>query len=153
MKAIEYLTRAKRLDEQINNKLHQIACLRSMAAKVDASGARAGGGQYPNPDRLQNAVLRIVEAEKALDRDIDRLMEIKMEIGETIAEVRDMNQRTVLEKRYLCFMNGREIAEEMHYTGRWIRHFLAEGIRAVQEILDRKEEGETVRKPLRASEG
>jgi len=110
-----------------------------MAANVKANLSGNSGGHVPNPDRLQNMVLRIVEAEKELDLEIDRLLEVKLEIAQTIAEVENMNQRTVLEKRYLCFMNGRQIAEEMNYSLRWVRLQLAEALETVQKILDREE--------------
>ena len=60
--------------------------------------------------------------ERALDRDIDRLIDLKREIAEVIAAVPDMRYRTLLEYRYLCGWSWRRIARTMNYSEDWTRH-------------------------------
>ena len=60
--------------------------------------------------------------ERALDRDIDRLIDLKREIAEVIAAVPDMRYRTLLEHRYLCGWGWRRIARTMNYSEDWTRH-------------------------------
>ena len=60
--------------------------------------------------------------ERALDRDIDRLIDLKREIAEVIAAVPDMRYRTLLEYRYLCGWGWRRIARTMNYSEDWTRH-------------------------------
>ena len=60
--------------------------------------------------------------ERALDRDIDRLIDLKREIAEVIAAVPDMRYWTLLEYRYLCGWGWRRIARTMNYSEDWTRH-------------------------------
>ena len=80
MKAIDYLSQAYRLEDQINSKLEQISRLRSMATKVTSCWEGIQVFHYRNNTSLQDAVVRIMEAEEALNRDIDELVSLKLEI-------------------------------------------------------------------------
>ena len=52
-----------------------------------------------------------------------------------IDRVEDVRVRLILEKRYLCFRDWREIAAEMNYSLRYVQEKHREGLRAVQRIL------------------
>lgn len=60
-----------------------------------------------------------------------RLYDVKREILGVINMVGDSTYRTLLVMRYIRFMKWEEIAEEMHYTYKWI-HILHK--RAIKEI-------------------
>ena len=80
MKAIDYLSQAYHMDDQINSKLEQISRLRSMATKVTSCWEGVHVFHSRNNTSLQDAVVRIMEAEEALNRDIDELVSLKLEI-------------------------------------------------------------------------
>ena len=129
MTAKEYLSQARRLDQAINVRLERIAHLRSLvsgrAAKVDGMPHGGRGGDWTD------TVIKIDEMARALDKDIDRLIELKREIAAAIADVPDVRYRTLLEYRYLCGWSWLRIAHTMHYSEDWVRH--AHG-RALQVI-------------------
>ena len=120
MTARDYLSQARVLDQAINARLERIARLRALvngrAARTD--GMPRGGTGIDWTD----TVVKIDEMERALDRDIDRLIDLKREIAEAIAAVPDMRYRTLLEYRYLCGWSWRRIARTMNYSEDWTRH-------------------------------
>lgn len=126
MTARDYLSQARVLDQAINARLERIARLRALvsgrAARTDGmprGGAGSAGSTFFD---WTETVVKIDEMERALDRDIDRLIDLKREIAEVIAAVPDMRYRTLLEYRYLCGWSWARIARAMHYGEDWVRH-------------------------------
>ena len=76
--------------------------------------------------------------EEELEKQISRLVDLRIEIAATIGQVRNENYRLILEKRYLCFLPWDEIACEMHYSRRWVlkSHDLA--VEVVEKLLAEK---------------
>ena len=119
MTAKEYLGQAYRLDQEISNKLEQILVLRSLTQKVTVAYDSEPVSRTRNVTSLQDSIVRLMEAEEGLNRQIDRLVDLKIEIADCIAEVSNQSYRTLLEKRYLCFQSWERIAADMRCTVRW----------------------------------
>ena len=139
MNAKEYLNQAYRLEQRVQSKLEQIEALRSLASHMTA-----GLGQEPvvhtrNNTSMQDTVIRILEAEQELNREIDELVDIKAEIKRTIDLIPDVTMRLVLEKRNLCFEKWEQIAVDMYYSLRSVQEKHRVAVRLVQEILDERE--------------
>ncbi len=136
-KAYDYLSRAWWLDEEINTKLQQLESLRSAVDMVSGFFGKEKITSSRNDDAVQVHVLRIMDAEEELNRYIDRLIDLKKEIGEMINRIGDIRVRLVLEKHYLCFLPWAQIADEMHYSLRWVRAMHKAGLEEVQRILEK----------------
>lgn len=126
MTARDYLSQARVLDQAINARLERIARLRALvsgrAARTDGMPRGGTGSAGSTFFDWTDTVVKIDEMERALDRDIDRLIDLKREIAEVIAAVPDMRYRTLLEYRYLCGWSWARIARAMHYGEDWVRH-------------------------------
>ena len=126
MTAKDYLSQARVLDQAINARLERIARLRALvsgrAARTDGMPRGGTGSAGSTFFDWTETVLKIDEMERALDRDINRLIDLKREIAEAIAAVPDMRYRTLLEYRYLCGWSWRRIARTMNYSEDWTRH-------------------------------
>lgn len=133
MTAKEYLGQAYRLDQRINSKLQQVDSLRSLTQKVTASYDGEVVSRTRNVTSLQDTIIRLMEAEEELNRQIDELVDLKMDIAKLIQQVHSESYRLILEKRYLCFLQWDQIAAEMHYSRRWV---LNKHDRAV-EVIDK----------------
>ena len=136
MDAHEFLSRAYRLDQQIQSKMEQLSRIRAYAAgttscfgdvKVQVSGPEC---------RVENAVLRIMEEERVINEEIDRLVEIKREIREVISRVNDVTCRLLLEKRDLLFEPWPKVCTDMHMSLRSAQTRHKDAVGMVQEILD-----------------
>lgn len=120
MTAKEYLQQAYRLDQRINSKIEQVASLNELATKCTSSLT----GMPRNPNRatsmMADAVDKIIDLQAEINRDIDRLVDLKREIVTVIKAIENPEYQTLLEKRYLCFLTWEQIAVDMGYDLRWL---------------------------------
>lgn len=136
LKAEEFLSRAYRLDQQIQSKVDQLTRLR---ASIGSSGLRYGNIKVKTsgPDSMvEKAVLRIMEEEQAINDEIDRLVETKHQIREVISRVQDVECRLLLEKRNLLFETWPKICLDLGMSLRWAQTKYREAVEIVQGILD-----------------
>ena len=74
---------------------------------------------------------KIIDLQEEINRDIDRLVDLKREIMGVIKAVPDVEYQTILEKRYLCFISWEQIAVDMNYS---IQHIHRMHSKALGEI-------------------
>ena len=102
MRAKEYLSQVRFLDERITCKLADAARLQDMATRITPilreDGVSGGGGA---PDRLADAVAKIVDLKAEINRDIDRLVDKKRDIAAKLGKLTDRRYYAVLFRRYL----------------------------------------------------
>ena len=139
MTATEYLGQAYRLDQRINSKLQQVESLRSLTRKVTASYDGETVFHTRNVTSLEDTIFRLMEAEEELNRQIDELVVLKMDISRMINRVRNESLRLILEKRYLCFLQWDQIAAEMHYSRRWVLKRHARAVEVVDKLMTERE--------------
>ena len=115
MTAKEYLSQAYRLDQRIDSKIEQVASLNDLATKCTATIS----GMPHNPSRstslMADTIDKIVDLQAEINRDIDRLVDLKREIMTVVKAVDNPEYQTLLEKRYLCFLHWEQIAVDMNY--------------------------------------
>ena len=120
MTAKEYLEQAIRLDQRINTKIEQVASLNALATKCTFTI----NGMPHSPDKsrstMADAIEKIIDLQEEINRDIDRLIDLKCEIVSVIKAVDNPEYQTILEKRYLCFMQWKQIAADMEYDLRYL---------------------------------
>ena len=126
------------LEQQIQSKLQQISSLRSLATSVQSFAGNEPVVHNRNVTALEDVVIKIIQEEEELNQEIDRLVDLKREIRDTIADVKDLNQRLVLEKRHLCFLTWEQIAKDLGHTERWAQMKQQQALMVVQQILDRR---------------
>lgn len=79
---------------------------------------RTGGTNQSS--RVENAVCRLIELEKDLDKEIDRLIDETKLAKEMIAGLEDSRHRDILTYRYLNGWSWDKIAREMDYERRYV---------------------------------
>ena len=134
MNAKEYLRQAWNIDQRIKDKLDQVARLKEMTTNVTSVISDMPRNATPNPKKMEDAVLRLAEMESEIDADIGSLVNLKIEIMQTIWRVEDANCRTLLEMRYISFKSWEEIAAAMGITVRWLHRLHAKALRLVGEF-------------------
>ena len=113
MSAKEYLSQAMYIDQRINSKLEQVMTLRETATKATATLSDMPRSDSPNLQSMENTSVKIVDLENEINRDIDRLVDLKAEVRQLIAALENPEQQLILELRYLCFKQWSAIMEEM----------------------------------------
>jgi seryl-tRNA synthetase len=131
MKAKEYLGKAYRLDQRINSKLDQVASLNELATK--ATSTLSDMPKNPNKaiSTMENTICKIIDLQDEINKDIDRLVDLKTQIVTTIKNIENYEYQTLLEKRYLCFYTWEQIAVDMDYS---IQHIYRLRDKALLEV-------------------
>lgn len=112
----QYLGQAYRLDQRINSKLKQVSLLRGNAMNLSINMKEISIQTSRDNARMENTLLKIIDQEREIDEEIDRLVDLKAEIKKVIDGVENIEFRLILELRYLCFRSWEEIAAEMDYS-------------------------------------
>lgn len=115
MTAKEFLSRAYLLDQQINCKLEQISTLRELACRCTSNITDERVNSTKDNSKMENIILKIVDLEREINIDIDRLVDLKKEISIAIATVKNPVHRLILELRYITGKDWQAIADELHY--------------------------------------
>lgn len=137
MNVRELLNSHYEISNAIDAKLEVIAELKSLATKVTASAFSESHGSGTYTDRVGRTTARIIDLENEINDEIDRLVEIKIEIKCLIAEVTDSVRRTILERRYILSESWEAIAKKLGYSP---RHIMRMHNQTVEE-LERKYDG------------
>ncbi|QNH55494.1 sigma-70 family RNA polymerase sigma factor [Selenomonas timonae] len=102
-----------------------------MATKTTTVLSDMPGSATKNPHKLSDVVVKLVEQEEEIDREIDRLVSLRAEIYGVIQAVEDMDERLVLEMRYMGYHTVTEIARRMEVGERQIYRIHERGLQSV----------------------
>ena len=112
----EFLNQAYRIDQRINSKLEQIISLHALATKATSTLSDMPVSKTESQSKMAEIIAKIVDLEAEINRDIEKLIEIKQNIVSTIKKVQNPELQTLLELRYLCFRTWEQVALEMDYS-------------------------------------
>lgn len=129
---IRYLKRYITLDREIDRKLEEVTRWRSKLTRVTpihTNEPKGGGSIY---GRTEDIITKIVDLEAEMNRDIDRLVDLRCEIGEVIESIKDDRERLLLQYRYLDGRTFEWIAAEMHYSWRQIHYIHVRGLKQIR---------------------
>lgn len=120
MTAKEYLSQALLLDHRIDSKIEQIASLNALATKCTSAITGMPHNPSPSQSTMADAICKIVDLQELLKKDLSTLVDLKREIMGVINGIENDEYKTVLEKRYLCFLSWEQIAVDMGYEMSWL---------------------------------
>ena len=132
MTAKDYLLQARFLDDRINSKTQQIASLNELAAKCTTTFSDMPRNPNRGHSRVEDCVIKIIDLEDSIKKDIEKLVDLKKEIMGVIKAVPNVEYQTLLEKRYLCFITWEQIAVDMNYS---MQHIHRMHSAALKEII------------------
>ncbi len=127
-----YLSQARYLDTRIKSKLQQVDSLNELATTCTSVLTGMPRNPSGSVSRMADAVCKIVDLQNDINRDIDKLVDLKKEIMGVIKAVINPEHQTLLEKRYLCFLSWEKIAVDMGYDLRYTHKL---HIRALEECI------------------
>ncbi len=142
MNAKEYLSQALWLDQRVNTKLEQLQTLRDLSMRVSANLTveKVAGGNNKK-GHMENTVVRIVDLEKEIKKDLERSIAIKAEIMNAISQVDDPIGQIILEMRYINGKGWDEISGSLNYKDSSIFKIHS---RALKEVNRIKKEGSKI---------
>ena len=124
MTAKDYLKQAYRLDNRINSSIAEIERLRRMANSIGAPGFEEHfNPNHPTEAPFVRRLERIWELEKAIDAEIDKLVDLKEQMRGVIEKVSNPDEQMVLRYRYIHNMTWEQIGDELHADSRTVRRW------------------------------
>jgi len=124
----EYLGMCSKLDGIINSKLEYLERLKSLIYKTsNMSDVRVSDSSKDNTERL---IVKIIDLQDEINRDIDSLVDLKREIRELISKVEPFELRSILDLKYVCGLRLEDVALKLNYS---IRHIMRLHAKALSE--------------------
>lgn len=134
-----YLQQIRLYDSHINTKLEELQHLKEMVTRITPTlkdDVVSGGNSQ---DKLADAVVKIVDLEAEIDREIDSYVNAKQEISSVLDGIVDPDQLQVLHKRYVQYKTFEQIACDMNMTYRNVCYIHGKALLAVREIMSSAE--------------
>lgn len=124
MTAKEYFAQAYRLDQRINSDLEEIRKIREMAVSMSSPSlgdrvCHSRSTTAPFTRRIEN----IVDLEREVNDEIDRLVALKRQMRTVIESVANINERVVLDYRYVHCCSWQTIARKLFVDERTARRW------------------------------
>ena len=138
MNAKEFFQRNYYLEQRVNSRLRRLSDLRQLAGRVTSSLGGEPVSGSADVHKLDGTIAKIVDMEREINEDIDRLVDAKREAMAVIRQVEHPDQQLVLELRYLDFKSWPSIAEEMELSPRWVQTLHGRALAAVENIFSQK---------------
>ena len=133
MTAKEWLIRARKMSGRLR------ALQESKAqAFARATNAVLGGSERVSGGEPGDKLAAYAEVSLAVDRQIEKLEQVRAEILQVIGQVEDNTLATLLTEYYVNDKTWEEVAVQMQYSWRWVRRLHARALDQVQEILDNR---------------
>ena len=119
MTAKEYLQQIRKIDLLIQNKLEQAQELRS---KLEVQGINfesdGSTSATRNVTKMNDLIVSVVTLEDEINQQIDLLINKKREVMELIDSLDNVDEISLLYKRYFNYMSWEEIAVNMKISYR-----------------------------------
>lgn len=132
--AKQYLEQAYRLNQFIQSSQQELADLRVMSeciSGIDYSKEKVQSS-HSNDAGFAKIVEKIIELERAIKRDIEKMLSLKLEIRTAIDAVQNSDERLLLKYRYLNFMKWEEICVKMQISIRTAHRIHATAINNIK---------------------
>ena len=112
-------------------KLEQTSNLRSRLTSINVSMSERVQSSL-DPDKFTNTISKIVELEKEINDDIDKLVDLKSIARKAIESLDDDVEKMVLYKRYFENKTFEQISVELNYSWRRIHQFHGDALKKLE---------------------
>lgn len=137
MEAKEYLKQVEKLDLRIKNKLIEQQQWRNIAlgitANMDGERVQSSGAK----SKMADSIDKCVDMEAQIDEMVDRLIDLKKEVIQTIEGLDSATEYNVLHMRYIQYKSLQEIADHYGYDYGWATTTHGRALKSTQAILDK----------------
>ena len=113
----DFFERARHLDDAINSQVAELTHLRDLSMKISSSRLEERiSHSAPQEAPYAKWVERIVDKEKEINAEIDKLVAVKLEISDYISTIENAEWQSLLRNRYVLCRQWSEVAEAMGYS-------------------------------------
>lgn len=135
-----YLEKVEMIDSIIKNKLIEQRQWKDVALGITANMGGERVQSSGSKSKMADAVEKCVDIEREIDGLVDKLIDTKKEVIQTIERLNSPIEYNVLHMRYIQFKDLQSIADHYHKEYGWATTTHGRALKSVQDILDRREE-------------
>nr|DAT76422.1 MAG TPA: Protein of unknown function (DUF1492) [Caudoviricetes sp.] len=130
----EYMEEAYLVDQIIDAKLEQVQSLKELSTKATSTISDMPRSATPNLKQMETVICKLVDLQREINCDIDRLVDLKRERMQVIKYLDRPEQRVVLELRYLNFKKWSVIASITGFSIRQLYRIHDEALNSLKKI-------------------
>ena len=128
----EFLSIAFYLERQIKSKENQLQYLRSHVIYVTPSILDMPNCSVTEKSRKEKTLLKIMELEDYINKEIIKLIGLKKEIESAIKAINNISCETILEMRYLEYLSWSDIAIRLNVSQNHVYYLHRKALRLVR---------------------
>ncbi len=136
MNGKQYLLKIRTIDLMIDTKLAQVKILRERLTSISSPSMGDRIQCTLDPDKFSEPISNIIELEKEINRDIDRLIDYKREARGLIEQMTEDIEKIILYKHYFEGKSFEQIAVECNYSWRWIISLHGSALKNFEKIIN-----------------
>ena len=136
-----YLERVEMIDSIIKNKLIERQQWMDIALGITANMGGEKVKSSGSQSNMADAIGKCVDMETEIDRLVDKLIETKKEVIQTIEQLDSPIEYNILHMRYIQFKDLQSIADHYGKEYGWATTTNGRAVANVQRILDERKEG------------
>ena len=130
----DFLNQAYRLDQRIQSKIEQLDSLNALATRASATLSDMPRNPNRSISSMADTICKIIDLQEEINKEVDRLVDLKTEIVSIIKAVPNLEHQMLLELRYLCFKTWEQIAVDMNYGVRNIYNLHGAALKDIPPI-------------------
>lgn len=139
--AQKYLEQVEKIEAIIRNKLIEkkqwLDIALGITANTEGERVQSSGSQ----SRMADAVGKCVDVEREIDEYVDKLIDTKRDVTQTIEQLDSPTEYRLLHLRYIQYKTLWQIAEDYDKDYGWVTTTHGRALKHVQQILNGREEG------------
>ena len=138
-----FLERVEKIESVIENKLIEQRQWRELAECITANmdGERVQTSKTTQ-STMANAVLNCVVMEEEIAKAVEKLIEEKQKVTQTIEKLYSPTEYRILHMRYIQHINLVDIADRLDREYTWVTTTHGRALKHLQNILDRRADNE-----------
>ena len=136
--ALIFLESVEHIDVDIDNLLADRQQWEDLKTKITASMDGERVQSSGEKDSMAMAVIRCMEAEKEIDREVSKLATQKKKVTQTIVRLYSPIEKAVIHKRFIQYMTLHDIADHYGKSYDWAKDTCRKGVSHIQAILNKK---------------
>lgn len=136
--AQQYLAQVEKIETIIKNKLIEQRQWKDIALGITANMGGERVQSSGSRSKMADAIEKCVDVEAEINELIDRLIDTKKEVIQTIEQLDNPTFYNILHHRYIQYKPLWKIAEDYDKDYGWIKTNHGRAVAEVQKIMDRK---------------
>lgn len=129
----EYMSRAYEINRRLNSRRRRLEYLKSRIGSTNQNMDGMPKASPPSSSHMEELAVRILDIERSIEQDEQALADARSEISESIKGINNENLCTILQMRYLDYMQWEDIMASMDYCRSYLYELHGRALRMIRQ--------------------